>query len=218
MPPAMLTTVDERGWCEHVEGADGLAVVFFFAPWCRTCKAVRPVVERLERSHEDVSFFQADFKQSAALCYRQRVFAFPTVHFYLPGVGRVGRCVPSAKGADARLRSQLSRFAGERQLLLRQVSTEALQPVVRYHELVSALQALANVAGQGEAPEAPPEAPSAERDRLRSMVEAGERVGNAAPPASQHPLHPLAFGGRTGAGRSYAPRRAARASWRVAVA
>ena len=23
MPPAMLTTVDERGWCEHVEGADG---------------------------------------------------------------------------------------------------------------------------------------------------------------------------------------------------
>ena len=109
MPPAMLTTVDERGWCEHVEGADGLAVVFFFAPWCRTCKAVRPVVERLERSHEDVSFFQADFKQSAALCYRQRVFAFPTVHFYLPGVGRVGRCVPSAKGADAKLRSQLAR-------------------------------------------------------------------------------------------------------------
>ena len=45
----MLTDCDRSTWCRDVEGADGLAVVYFFAPWCRNCKAVKPRLERLER-------------------------------------------------------------------------------------------------------------------------------------------------------------------------
>ena len=181
----MLSPVDSESWCELVEGCDGLAVVFFYAPWCRNCKAVRPALERVERrfgsaaaegAAAEASFFEVDFQAHTKLCYDERVFRFPTVHFYLPGLGRVGRCVLTAKEAEPRLRATLSRLLDSRQQL-QQVSEAALAPLVRYNELASALQGLAAAAA------APPAvAGAAERDgselqpqRLRSMVEADER-------------------------------------------
>ena len=186
--PTMLSAVDSETWCELVEGCDGLAVVFFYAPWCRNCKAVRPALERVERrfgsaaaeggagAAAEASFFEVDFQAHTKLCYDERVFRFPTVHFYLPGLGRVGRCVLTAKEAEPRLRATLSRLLDSRQQL-QQVSEAALAPLVRYNELASALQGLAAAAA------APPAAAgAAERDgselqpqRLRSMVEADER-------------------------------------------
>eukprot|EP00964_Phaeocystis_antarctica_P098513 scaffold64525_cov46-Phaeocystis_antarctica.AAC.1 len=153
--PTMLSAVDSETWCELVEGCDGLAVVFFYAPWCRNCKAVRPALERVERrfgsaaaeggagAAAEASFFEVDFQAhtklcydepdpkpkpkpkpkpnpnqaQTKLCYDERVFRFPTVHFYLPGLGRVGRCVLTAKEAEPRLRATLSRLLDSRQQL-----------------------------------------------------------------------------------------------------
>ena len=124
--PTMLSPVDSESWCERVEGCDGLAVVFFYAPWCRNCKAVRPALERVERRFggaaaeggaAEASFFEVDFQAQTKLCYDERVFRFPTVHFYLPGLGRVGRCVLTAKEAEPRLRATLSRLLDSRQQL-----------------------------------------------------------------------------------------------------
>ena len=172
----MLSPVDSGSWCERVEGCDGLAVVFFYAPWCRNCKAVRPALERVERrfaraaaeggAPAEASFFEVDFRAQTKLCYEQRVFQFPTVHFYLPGLGRVGRCALTAKQAEPRLRATLSRLLESRQQLQR-VSEAALAPLVRYSELASALRGVA-AAASAPAPAEPSD--TLQPKRLRSMV------------------------------------------------
>ena len=79
-------------------------------------------------------------------CAQERVFSFPVCHFYLPGVGRVGRCVLTATDAEPRLRYQLDRLLGGPQgEQLRRVQQHTLTPLVRYKDLVSALEGLAQM-------------------------------------------------------------------------
>ena len=66
----------------------------------------------MEREFRGADFFKVNFKAQSELSYNERVFSFPTVHFYLPGIGRVGRCVLTAKEAEPRLRAGLARFLG----------------------------------------------------------------------------------------------------------
>ena len=180
--PTMLTEVDKAGWCQHVENSDRLTVVFFYAPWCRNCKAVRPKIERLEREvGDDARFFQANFKRESALCYEERVFTFPTVHFYLPGIGRVSRSVLTARDATEKMRSSLDRYVGgRRQLkLLKQLKLEAVRPVVQYKELVGALQGVAEALSEGalamdESNFGEGINPKKQSAKLRGMVEGDE--------------------------------------------
>jgi len=173
----MLTDCDRTTWCRDVEGADGLAVVYFFAPWCRNCKAVKPRLERLEREFSSsAKFYQVDFKASTDLAYEQRVFSFPAVHLYLPGVGRVARSVLTGPTTEAKLRPLLERFGGggpQRQLL-EAVAAAALAPVVRYTELVGALRSLAEL-GSATTESAEPPKPSLSGARLRSIIEGDEQ-------------------------------------------
>ena len=67
---SMLAETDKPNWCQDVEACDRLTVVFFYAPWCRNCKAVRPRLERLEREYDQARFLQCNFKK-AALCVRR---------------------------------------------------------------------------------------------------------------------------------------------------
>ena len=46
--PVMVKELTKSNWCENVDGAKELSVVFFYANWCRNCKAVMPVFKRLE--------------------------------------------------------------------------------------------------------------------------------------------------------------------------
>ena len=180
-PPSMLVETDKHNWCEDVEGCGQLTVVFFYAPWCRNCKAVRPRLERLEREYAGrATFLQCNFKAEPALCYEQRVFSFPTVHFYLPRIGRVSRAVLTGKDAVPKVRERLGRFlGGSRQLrLLQSLTAEAVRPVVQYKALVEALEALAAMAHEPKEADAtafgqgvPPKKESA---RLRGLVQGDE--------------------------------------------
>lgn len=60
-------------WCMKVESAEQLSVVFFYAPWCRSCKAVGPVYKRLAREIKDVNFFKVNFNQETQLCYQVKI-------------------------------------------------------------------------------------------------------------------------------------------------
>ena len=129
---------------------------------------------RLEREFRGADFFKVNFKAQSELSYNERVFSFPTVHFYLPGIGRVGRCVLTAKEAEPRLRAGLARFLGgsegaPRQLqLLQELRTEVLRPIVRYKDLVCALRGLADVQALSAAP------PNSAMAGLRDAVERDE--------------------------------------------
>ena len=126
-PVTMIKELDKKTWCQHVDGAENLAVVFFFATWCRSCRAVGPVYKRIAKEYPAADFYRVNFKAESELCYQQRVLcvqdsypstwergpvmdgalhaaehgvlvsrpasSFPVVHFYLPGIGRVGRLV-----------------------------------------------------------------------------------------------------------------------------
>ena len=117
-----------------------------------------------------------DFKASTDLAYEQRVFSFPSVHLYLPGVGRVARSVLTGPTTEAKLRPLLERFGGggpQRQLL-EAVAAAALAPVVRYTELVGALRSLAAL-GSATTESAEPPKPSLSGARPRSIIEGDEQ-------------------------------------------
>lgn len=73
---------------------DALTVVFFTAPWCRTCARLKPKMNALAaslRQVENVKLVQIPLldKESAALFQGLGVEAFPFAHVYHPDAGLV---------------------------------------------------------------------------------------------------------------------------------
>ncbi|KAL1508044.1 hypothetical protein AB1Y20_007640 [Prymnesium parvum] len=164
--------IGKKEWCFKVESSSCLVIVLFYARWCRNCKAIEPIYKRMAREFPDVRFYKVNFKQETELCYKERVFSFPTVHFYHSDVGRICRYVLKAGDAEAKLRAELARLLSNEQEqleLLRRIRTEALSPVVRYKDLVSALQGLADFSAAGAS------TPNSNMAGLREAVEADEK-------------------------------------------
>ena len=195
---AAAEELTEDGFAAAIAGVDRLAVVEFYAPWCRTCSAVAPRYEAFARKYQEtqvlrekaagdgVAFYKVNFKENKKLCYAERVFALPTVHFYVPHVGRVNRFTLSASNVNTRLRRELDRYMdepeeGEASLVerLSQLRSEELEPVVRYKDVMGALKALAAYGGS-QGCDADADA-AAEDDNLSLVEQAlGQDAGNIA--------------------------------------
>lgn len=155
-PPLSPVTPLDAGSFEQAIQEDGLAVVKFFAPWCRTCARLGPIYERVARETlaqcDDgrVRFYEVNFKESKALCASQRVVLLPTVHFYIKDLGRINRFVLTPKAALQKLRGELARFLenGAQIETLQELQRGGRDALVQYADLVTALTALQ------EAPEA----------------------------------------------------------------
>lgn len=145
----LLPEADTATWTDKVENANQLTAVFFYAPWCRACKAALPKLQRIEKKYAgEVSFFQVNFKAETELCYRQRVFNFPTVHFYLPGIGRVAAAELTAANTLDRMTAELDRLLQGRELyekISAAGASAAIEPLVQYTELVGVLQGVAEM-------------------------------------------------------------------------
>ena len=150
--PKKIVELTADNWCEHVEGVETLAVVSFYAPWCRTCKAVAPAYERLaySRGHE-ATFFRVNFREQEKLCYDQRIFKLPSVYLYAPNIGCISRSMSLTPGTISPvLRRELDRFLLPPYRLKRlqealngEQVVNALSPLVRYKDLVGVLEGLA---------------------------------------------------------------------------
>ena len=153
---------------------DGLTVVKFFAPWCRTCRATSApyakIAEQVSDAHaaSDVRFFEVNFKEEKQLSLRERVFALPAIHFYCKTLGRINRFTISPAGGAKKLKGELERYLGTpgdatsghlaylrtlRRLAadtdtadpyIAQSLLSPVSPLVRYKGLVGVLQALVN--------------------------------------------------------------------------
>lgn len=146
----MVEELDGRSWKQTMDEFDGLTVVKFYAPWCRTCRMVGPQYDRVASDHafaklsSRVRFFEVNFKKETALCLRERVFALPMVHFYTRDLGRVNAFTLPAKGGKELLRDELDRYVGESDHLglLQSLHATAINPMVQYVDLVSVIQGL----------------------------------------------------------------------------
>lgn len=75
--------------------ASGVTVVDFWAPWCRNCKKVGPVVSKLATELTSVKFVKVNTVDAEELSNDLKIEALPTFQFY-----KNGQLVGEFKGSD----------------------------------------------------------------------------------------------------------------------
>lgn len=151
---SVIEELDESNFLQTINAHDGMSVVEFYAPWCRTCRGVAPTFERMclrlsgEPEYAQLKFFKVNFKENKQLALRERVFALPAVHFYTPALGRINRFTLSPANVAKKLRSEADRYVGESGhlalLTTLKKKPSAISPLVRFSMLAAFLQALVN--------------------------------------------------------------------------
>jgi thioredoxin 1 len=79
---------------------EGLVVLDFFATWCRPCKMIAPILEKLATEYSNAHFFKIDVDESPDVSQEYEVSAMPTVLYFKNGVkigSVVGANVPQIK-------------------------------------------------------------------------------------------------------------------------
>lgn len=99
-----IVHLTEQTFDEALAAADGVWMVDFWAPWCRPCVALAPVLEELARaSRGGVTLAKVNVDEQPTLAARHGIRSIPTVLFVKDGkvadqvVGAVPRTQIEAK-------------------------------------------------------------------------------------------------------------------------
>jgi thioredoxin len=68
--------------------AAGTVVVDFWAPWCKPCHAIEPILDDLARSASAVAFVKLNIDEHPEIAARYEVLSIPTVTLFEGGEPR----------------------------------------------------------------------------------------------------------------------------------
>lgn len=92
---ATASSTNGAGGIEDVTGLEqfktiissaGLTVVDFWAPWCKNCKKITPLLSKLAQEMPDVKFVKINTQENEELSHSLIVESLPSLHFYKAGV------------------------------------------------------------------------------------------------------------------------------------
>ncbi len=100
----VLEVTDET-FADQIEGAEGLAIVDFWAVWCQPCRFIAPIIEDLAEAYGDqgLTVAKMDVDHNLSVPSRFGVRSIPSVLFFKNGehvdtvVGAVPRAVLEGK-------------------------------------------------------------------------------------------------------------------------
>ena len=80
-------SVNDETFAAEVEGASGLILVDFWAPWCGPCKIIAPTLERLAEEYRGTAtIIKLNIDESPATARRFGVRSIPSILFFNDGL------------------------------------------------------------------------------------------------------------------------------------
>lgn len=96
---AAVIAVDDATFEDRVLDAPAAVLVDFWAPWCRPCVALAPVLERIAAARPNLTVAKVNLDESESTAARCDVLALPTVVLYRQG-RELGRLSGSFGGGE----------------------------------------------------------------------------------------------------------------------
>ncbi|WBW99550.1 thioredoxin [Oceanirhabdus sp. W0125-5] len=69
----------------QILSSNALAVIDFYAPWCRPCKMLSPLIYELSNENSDVNFIKINVDANPTIAKYFNITSLPTVAFFKNG-------------------------------------------------------------------------------------------------------------------------------------
>jgi thioredoxin len=79
-----IIEINQNNFCE-LERHDAEALVEFYAPWCASCRAIAPTLERFSQKHPQLLVCKINTDHSPELSGRYKIMSIPTLIYMKEG-------------------------------------------------------------------------------------------------------------------------------------